>query len=84
MGDQPDKPKESLPVADIGMETDQQPGEQEPIPIFDPVNGREGHPHGRGDRLDRASGGGASTVCRGNADHKGGREHRGGLTPLFY
>ncbi|KMQ83523.1 hypothetical protein RF55_19788 [Lasius niger] len=37
MGDQPDKPKESLPVADKEMETNQEPGEQEPIPVFDPV-----------------------------------------------
>ncbi|CAL1683884.1 unnamed protein product [Lasius platythorax] len=37
MGDQPDKPEESLPLADVEMETDQQPGEQETIQTFDPV-----------------------------------------------
>ncbi|CAL1672408.1 unnamed protein product [Lasius platythorax] len=37
MGDQPDKPEESSQSADVEMETDQQPGEQETIQTFDPV-----------------------------------------------
>ncbi|KMQ91597.1 hypothetical protein RF55_8516 [Lasius niger] len=37
MGDQPDKPEVSSQSADVEMETDQQPGEQETIQTFDPV-----------------------------------------------